>query len=77
MLKNIQVIENSSGLIIAEYPLVMEIIDAPEDELFKDAWQVVVGDGLVETDHKSQYLIEIVEYDEDEDEEDHDDDAPR
>ena len=55
----------------------MEIIDAPEDELFKDAWQVVVGDGLVETDHKSQYLIEIVEYDEDEDEEDHDDDAPR
>lgn len=38
-----------------------------------------MGDGLVETDHKSQYLIEIVEYDEDEDEdeEDHDDDAPR
>lgn len=60
MLKNIQIIEKSSGHIVAQYPIV-EIADASEKEYCEDAWENAVDEGLVEEYSRDNYDIEIVE----------------
>ncbi len=60
MLKNIQIIEKSSGHVIAEYPVVMEIADTPEEDLFDDAWENAIDEGLVDEYNRHNYDIEIV-----------------
>ncbi len=70
MLKTIQIIEKSSGLIVAEYPYIAELVeDVSEEEYCNDAWENAIDEGLVDEDKRSEYLVEIVEDEEDEDDE--------
>ena len=60
MLKNVQIIEKSSGHIVAEYPVVIEVIETEDEDYIEDAWENAVEEGLVEEDNRNNYDIEIV-----------------
>lgn len=60
MLKNVQIIEKSSGHIVAEYPVVIEVIETEDEDYIEDAWENAVEEGLVNEDHRDNYDIEIV-----------------
>ncbi len=61
MLKNVQVIEKSSGHIVAQYPITVELIATQdEDYVVDDAWENAVDEGLVDEDNRGNYNIEIV-----------------
>ena len=40
MLKNVQIIEKSSGHIVAEYPVVIEVIETEDEDYIEDAWEM-------------------------------------
>ena len=61
MLKNVQIIEKSSGHIVAEYPVVIEVIETENEDYIEDAWENAVEEGLVNEDNRDNYDIEIVE----------------
>ena len=60
MLKNVQIIEKSSGHIVAEYPIIIEVIDTEDEDYIEDAWENAVEEGLVDEDNRDNYDIEIV-----------------
>jgi hypothetical protein len=61
MLKNVQIIEKSSGHIVAEYPVIVEDLeDLTDEEYCNDAWDVAVSEGLVDEDNRDDYDIEVV-----------------
>ncbi len=60
MLKNVQIIEKSSGHIIAKYPIDIEIADTLEEDLFADAWENAIDEGMVKEGNRDNYDIEIV-----------------
>ena len=60
MLKNVQIIEKSSGHIVAEYPVVIEVIETEDEDYIEDAWENAVEEGLVNEDNRDNYDIEIV-----------------
>lgn len=60
-MKNVQIIEKSSGHIVAEYPIIVELTDdASDQDYIDDAWEIAVEEGLVEADYPENYDIEIV-----------------
>jgi hypothetical protein len=61
MHKNIQIIENSSGRIVAQYPIIIELIDTSDKDYFNDAWENAVEEGLVDEENRDNYDIEIVD----------------
>lgn len=60
MLKNVQIIDRSSGQIVAEYPVPVELGDIKEDEAKEFAWENAVEEGLVEDSKKDDFDLEIV-----------------
>lgn len=60
MIKNVQVVEKSSGRIIAQYPIIIEIIDTQDEHYFDEAWENAVDEDLVDEDDRNNYDIEIV-----------------
>ncbi|PSJ15810.1 hypothetical protein [Nitrosomonas supralitoralis] len=59
-MKNVQIIEKSSGHIVAEYPVIEELIDdLSEEEYIEEAWDNAVEEGLVEETNRDNYDIEI------------------
>ena len=60
MLKNVQITEKSSGRIVAQYPIIIEIIDTQDEDYFEDAWENAIEEGLVDEDNRDNYDIEIV-----------------
>lgn len=44
MLKNVQIIERSSGHIIAEYPVDIELADTLGEDLIADAWENAINE---------------------------------
>ena len=61
MLKNVQITEKSSGRIIAVYPIVIEIVDASEEEYCDEAWENAIDEGLVDPETRQDYEIEAIE----------------
>lgn len=60
-MKNVQIIEKSSGHIVAEYPIIVEPIDDFSDQDYIDyAWEIAVEESLVEEDNRENYDMEIV-----------------
>ncbi|SOD22060.1 hypothetical protein [Nitrosomonas ureae] len=60
-MKNVQIIEKSSGHIVAEYPVIVDLIEDPTDlDYIEDAWELAVEEGLVEENNRENYDLEIV-----------------
>lgn len=60
-MKNVQIIEKSSGHIVAEYPIIVELTDDVSDhDYIDDAWEIAVEEGLVDENNRENYDMEIV-----------------
>ncbi len=60
-MKNVQIIEKPSGHIVAEYPVIEELInDSSEGEYLDEAWENAVEEELVDDTNRDKYDIEIV-----------------
>ncbi len=61
MLKNIQIIEKSSGHIVTEYPIIIvELEELTDEEHCNEAWELAVEEGLVNEINRDDYDIEVV-----------------
>jgi hypothetical protein len=61
MLENVQIIEKLTGHIVAEYPVIHELVnDVPKEEYCLEAWKNAVDEGLVDENNRDNYEIEIV-----------------
>lgn len=61
IMKNIQIIEKSSGHKIAEYPFLLEFYeDQSEQDFIDDAWELAMEEGLVDESCRENYDLEII-----------------
>lgn len=61
-MKNIQIIEKSSGQLVTQYPLIYEYIEDQNDQDYIDcAWEIAIEEGVVEGNSPEKYDIEIIE----------------
>ncbi len=60
MSKNVQIIEKSSGHIVAEYPVIIELGEIEDNEYLQDAWENAVEEGLVIEENRYNYDIELI-----------------
>jgi hypothetical protein len=62
MLKIVQIIEKSSGHLVAQYEFVAELVEdiTEEKEYCIEAWENAVEEGLVDVDNSQNYEIEVL-----------------
>jgi hypothetical protein len=61
MLKNVQIIEKSTGHLVVEYPLIIDgIEELTDEEYIEEAWELAVEESLVDEEIRDAYDIEIV-----------------
>lgn len=61
IMKNVQIIEKSSGHTIAKYPYLFEFYEDLNDQDFiEDAWELATIEGLVDNNKRENYDFEII-----------------
>lgn len=61
MLENVEIVEKSTGHIIAEYPVIRELLnEVSKEEYCLEAWENAIDEGLVDANNRNNYEIEIV-----------------
>ncbi len=60
MLKKVQISDRNSGRIIAEYPIVLEILSASPTDYCKEAWENAIDEGVVDPTRTARYEVEVV-----------------
>ena len=61
MLENVEIVEKSTGHIVAEYPVIRELLnEVSKEEYYLEAWENAVDEGLVDGNNRENYEIEIV-----------------
>ncbi len=61
MPKKVHIIEKSSGHIVAEYPVIIELGEIKDEIYIEDAWENAVDEGLVVEGNRNDYDLEIIE----------------
>lgn len=60
-MKNVQIIEKSSGHKIVEYPYLFEFDeDLSDQDFIEDAWELATVEGLVDENSRDNYDLEII-----------------
>lgn len=60
MLKKVQISDRNSGRIIAEYPIVLEILGVSPMDYCKEAWENAIDEGVVDPTRTARYEVEVV-----------------
>jgi hypothetical protein len=60
MLKKVQISDRNSGRIVAEYPIVLEILGVSSKDYCKEAWENAIDEGVVDPTKTARYEVEVV-----------------